>query len=31
VLVVFSLLVFVKGLALPFPLCPAFVDACPLG
>jgi hypothetical protein len=31
VLVVFSLLVFVKGLALPFPLCPALLDACPLG
>jgi hypothetical protein len=30
VLVVFSWLVFVKGLTLPFPLCPAFIDNCPI-
>lgn len=30
VLVVFSYLVFVKGLTLPFPMCPAFVDNCPI-
>ena len=30
VLVVFSWLVFVKGLTLPFPLCPSFVDNCPI-
>jgi hypothetical protein len=30
VLVVFSLLVFVKGLTLPFPICPGFVDNCPI-
>ena len=30
VLVVFSLLVFVKGLTLPFPICPAFMDTCPI-
>ena len=30
VLIVFSLLVFVKGLTLPFPICPAFMDTCPI-
>ena len=30
VLVVFSLLVFVKGLTLPFPICPAFIETCPI-
>ncbi len=30
VLVVFSWLVFVKGLTLPFPLCPQFIDNCPI-
>lgn len=30
VLVVFSVLVFVKGLTLPFPICPAFVEICPI-
>jgi hypothetical protein len=30
VLVIFSWLVFVKGLTLPFPLCPDFVDNCPI-
>jgi hypothetical protein len=30
VLVIFSWLVFVKGLTLPFPLCPAFIDNCPI-
>lgn len=30
VLVVFSVLVFVKGLTLPFPVCPAFIDNCPI-
>jgi hypothetical protein len=30
VLVVFSWLVFVKGLTLPFPLCPEFIDNCPI-
>jgi len=30
VLVVCSWLVFVKGLNLPFPLCPDFVDNCPI-
>jgi hypothetical protein len=29
-LIVFSLLVFVKGLTLPFPICPSFVDNCPI-
>jgi hypothetical protein len=29
-LIVFSLLVFVKGLGLPFPICPAFIDNCPI-
>jgi hypothetical protein len=30
VLIVFSLLVFVKGLTLPFPICPAFIENCPI-
>ncbi len=30
VLIVFSLLVFVKGLTLPFPICPSVVDNCPI-
>jgi len=30
ILVVFSVLVFVKGLTLPFPLCPDFIESCPI-
>lgn len=30
VLIVFSILVFVKGLTLPFPVCPNFMDTCPI-
>jgi hypothetical protein len=30
VLIVFSILVFVKGLTLPFPICPAFMETCPI-
>jgi hypothetical protein len=30
ILIVFSILVFVKGLTLPFPVCPAFMDTCPI-
>ena len=30
VLIVFSLLVFVKGLTLPFPICPGFIENCPI-
>jgi hypothetical protein len=30
ILIVFSLLVFVKGLTLPFPICPAFMESCPI-
>jgi len=30
VLIVLSLAVFVKGLTLPFPICPSFVDNCPI-
>jgi hypothetical protein len=30
VLVVFSVLVFVKGLSLPFPVCPSFIEVCPI-
>jgi len=30
VLVVFSVVVFVKGLTLPFPICPGFIDNCPI-
>ncbi len=29
-LVVFAVLVFVKGLTLPFPICPSFIDNCPI-
>lgn len=30
VLVIFAVLVFVKGLSLPFPVCPAFINNCPI-
>ena len=30
VLVIFSVLVFVEALALPFPICPDFIDVCPI-
>ncbi len=30
VLVIFSVLVFVKGLSLPFPVCPGFIEICPI-
>ena len=30
VLVIFSELVFVKGLSLPFPICPDFIEVCPI-
>lgn len=30
VLVIFSWLVFVKGLTLPFPMCPSFIENCPI-
>jgi hypothetical protein len=30
VLVIFSVIVFVKGLTLPFPICPAIIDNCPI-
>jgi hypothetical protein len=30
ILVLFSVLVFVKGLTLPFPICPQFIDNCPI-
>ena len=30
ILVLFSVLVFVKGLTLPFPLCPQFIENCPI-
>lgn len=30
VLIVFSVLVFVKGLTLPFPICPDFIENCPI-
>ncbi len=30
VLIVFSVLVFVKGLTLPFPVCPNFMETCPI-
>jgi len=29
-LVIFSVVVFVKGLTLPFPICPDFVELCPI-
>jgi hypothetical protein len=30
ILIVFSILVFVKGLTLPFPICPNFMETCPI-
>jgi hypothetical protein len=30
ILIIFSVLVFVKGLTLPFPICPAFMESCPI-
>jgi len=30
VLIIFSILVFVKGLTLPFPVCPNFMETCPI-
>jgi hypothetical protein len=30
VLVIFSILVFVKALVLPFPVCPDFIEICPI-
>jgi hypothetical protein len=30
ILIVFSILVFVKGLTLPFPICPSFIENCPI-
>ena len=30
VLIIFSVLVFVKGLTLPFPVCPDFMERCPI-
>jgi len=30
VLVIFSVLVFVKALSLPFPICPDFIEICPI-
>ena len=30
VLVIFSVIVFVKGLSLPFPVCPDFIAICPI-
>ena len=30
ILIVFSILVFVKGLTLPFPICPSIVENCPI-
>ena len=30
ILIVFSVLVFVKGLTLPFPICPGFIENCPI-
>lgn len=30
ILVIFSVLVFVKGLVLPFPICPDFIEVCPI-
>lgn len=30
VLIVFSVLVFVKALSLPFPICPDFMSSCPI-
>ena len=30
ILIIFSVLVFVKGLTLPFPICPEFIANCPI-
>jgi hypothetical protein len=30
ILAIFSVLVFVKGLTLPFPICPSIIDNCPI-
>ena len=30
ILIIFSVLVFVKGLVLPFPICPDFIEVCPI-
>jgi hypothetical protein len=30
VLAIFSVIVFVEGLALPFPVCPDFIEVCPI-
>jgi hypothetical protein len=30
ILAIFSVLVFVKGLSLPFPVCPDFIEVCPI-
>ena len=30
ILIAFSVLVFVKGLTLPFPICPAMIENCPI-
>jgi len=30
ILLVFSVVVFVKGLTLPFPICPQFIEICPI-
>jgi putative tricarboxylic transport membrane protein len=30
ILILFSVLVFVKGLTLPFPICPSFIENCPI-
>jgi len=30
ILAVFSVVVFVKGLSLPFPICPDFIEVCPI-
>ena len=30
ILILFSVLVFVKGLTLPFPICPAVIENCPI-
>jgi len=30
ILIAFSVLVFVKGLTLPFPICPAVIENCPI-
>ena len=30
ILLIFSIVVFVKGLTLPFPICPDFIENCPI-